>query len=116
MKKFAKVTKLIVGCLMLLFVCSGCVGVIRLIDKPITSSLDPGLKASIAEKKPSVCIIVKDERPELIQTARMCGTTHLTLFYIPAGFSFLAHKETLDRLVAYHVKKSVFINFKKCLH
>ena len=87
-----------------LAVCTiGCTTVptpVRLINKPMSCSVGES-------KEQSVCLIVRDERPELIQKVNMSGVTRTTIFMIPTSFAFLGHMEHLDSIVSHHLKKAI---------
>lgn len=72
---------------------------VRLINKPHSVEQQPsnGIK---------ICIIVKDERPEPMQKINMCGLMR-NGYMIPTSIAFLAHKEHLDEIVAYHMKNNL---------
>jgi len=70
----------------------------RLADKPMS-------RTQIEKNGCKVALIIRDERPGAIQKANMCGINNQTIFHIPTAPIFLAHKEHLDSIIAYHVKK-----------
>jgi hypothetical protein len=51
-----------------------------------------------------IAVVVRDARPTAIQQAHLCGIK-CNSFMIPTSFAFLAHPETYDKLVAFHVKR-----------
>jgi len=90
--------KLIFAVLVLVFM-SGCAFTpkpVFLIDKYSDAAKlpDNGLKVSL---------IVKDTRPDSIQRTHMCGIMRNT-YMMPTSIAFLAHKESLEEIVARNAK------------
>jgi hypothetical protein len=71
---------------------------VRLTNKPHMTDKQSGNGIRIV-------IIVKDERPESIQKAKMCGLMR-NLYMMPTSFAFLAHSDKLDRIISYHMRRN----------
>lgn len=88
------------ACALLAIGLSGCAFIptpVRLVNKPHVTDKQAHPQA------PRLALIIRDERPEAICKCNMCGVMR-NGYMIPTSFAFLAHREHLDQIVAYHLK------------
>ncbi|MBU1564128.1 MAG: hypothetical protein KJ630_00700 [Proteobacteria bacterium] len=71
--------------------------------KPVFLTEKPTSVEQVAKKDIRLALVVKDTRPTSYKDYNMVGLMRNS-FMIPTSFVFLAHKENLETILAYHVK------------
>ncbi len=81
-----------------------CLGGCAFTPAPVLLIEKPSQQGQAAPTGLKVAVIVRDSRPDVIQKAHLCGTKR-NGYMMPTSFAFLAHPETYDKIVAFHIKR-----------